>query len=181
VGRVSAGERESCKRFCASFWRESVQVLPARSSIRVSGVRVRMHTRQLCARLHAWYCMGTRHVCMYIPARVMCTRASRNRNTPCACVPAHVSVRVCVSCHARVPVPVRAHVLVQVRYTIHSHPSEAFIIGCVMALWPLANMGLATHHLPGSDLLRCALVFVPGRERDGGGGGGGMLRARANV
>jgi hypothetical protein len=46
-----------------------------------------------------------------------------------------------------------------VRYTINSNPSEAFIIGCVMALWPLANLGIVTHHLPGSELLRRILAI----------------------
>ena len=47
---------------------------------------------------------------------------------------------------------------VLVRATFHPRASESFIIGSVLAAWPLANLGLATHHLPSSDALRRLLA-----------------------
>jgi hypothetical protein len=47
---------------------------------------------------------------------------------------------------------------VVIRSTFYPRASEAFIIGSAMAAWPLANLGLATHHLPSSDALRRLLA-----------------------
>jgi hypothetical protein len=83
---------------------------------------------------------------------------------------------------------------VVVRAVIHSNPSEAFMLGFVLAVWPLSNIGLTTHHLPGSTALRRMLavslslgltlmvvepdfgVLIGAQRRAGGAGGAGGER-----
>jgi hypothetical protein len=41
-----------------------------------------------------------------------------------------------------------------VTLSLHSQPSEAFLIGSCAVLWTVANWGLASHHFPQSAKLR---------------------------
>ena len=41
---------------------------------------------------------------------------------------------------------------------VYARASETCVVGCVLAVWPVANLGVTTHLLPGSAALRQALA-----------------------